>query len=438
MDKILNQISKNLKNRYIFALGSMALILLISQVILQINIYQQKEDGKFINLAGKQRMLSQRLVKKVLYHEYDKSVFPSIESELSEFSYNQEYLMNHASKSSFDMESLKNDFSKLQIELDCFLINCNGEKIQTIKNINNFSNTFLKNQNKYVNHLEYLNKEKVSFLSTIEYTLFSIGIFTLLLEFFLILKPSLNNLKETLLAHEEEQKAISKLYKKAEIADLSNSIFHEIKNNLSVIKFAIKKISKEEFRTDRLKKLVSNADISTKNLESLVLSANKVARENKTKEITNFNTFLDDYENIITDLMRTNNVKLNIERNTSELYVLMNTPEILQVLLNLSRNSIHAMENMSDKFINIKTTEDDDNIILAFQDKGPGIPDDVVDKMFDEYFTTKSSEQGTGLGMSISEKILKNHDSSINYATINGHTTFILKFPKVAKEEKVA
>ena len=438
MNKILNKLSINLKKRYILALSLMALILFVSQGFLQYSISNQREDGSLINIAGRQRMLSQKLVKNVLYYDYNKNIYPEIESSLNELTKAHKILINKDNYNlDFNIKKLDSSFKKLVSSVDCFLIRCTKNKNTMINNINTSSNDFLKIQNNYVKHLENILYKKVSFLSEIEYLFLIIGLFGLFLEFLFILKPSLSYIKETLLNHEVEQAEVRKLYKRAELGDLSNSIFHEIKNNLAVIKFAIFRLDKEELQHNKLNKLIKNSVKSINNLESLVLSANKIARENEIKENISIITVLEDYKNIMGDLLKSNNVKLKIDNNFNTL-ININSPQILQVLLNLTKNSIDAISSLEEKYINIKTTEDDASLILAFQDSGHGISDDISNSIFEPYFTTKGSEKGTGLGMSITKKILEDHGAQIHYEKINGHTTFILTFPKVQELTKVA
>ena len=70
---------KNLRRLYFFALWTIAVTIILSQVLVQYNLKQQLSDSKIINISGKQRMLSQKIVKEVLILHY---VFPSCRMNL--------------------------------------------------------------------------------------------------------------------------------------------------------------------------------------------------------------------------------------------------------------------------------------------------------------------------------------------------------------------
>ncbi|ETR72876.1 MAG: Response regulator receiver sensor signal transduction histidine kinase [Candidatus Magnetoglobus multicellularis str. Araruama] len=112
-----------------------------------------------------------------------------------------------------------------------------------------------------------------------------------------------------------------------------------------------------------------------------------------------------------------NQLKYNISVKTSyakELPpVLGNTHQIEQVLVNLIANAVHAMSESNSGALNITTTVDNNSIVVAIKDSGPGIPSDILDNIWDPFFTTKPEEKGTGLGLSICKEIITKHDGCI-------------------------
>ncbi|MBK7438564.1 MAG: HAMP domain-containing histidine kinase [Saprospiraceae bacterium] len=70
-------------------------------------------------------------------------------------------------------------------------------------------------------------------------------------------------------------------------------------------------------------------------------------------------------------------------------------------------------------------------IVISIKDNGPGIPEDIRDKIFQPFFTTKPTGQGTGLGLSLAYDIVtKGHGGSIECASVEGERTeFIITFP---------
>jgi two-component system, NtrC family, sensor kinase len=89
--------------------------------------------------------------------------------------------------------------------------------------------------------------------------------------------------------------------------------------------------------------------------------------------------------------------------------------QINQVFLNIISNAVHAMpERAEPNVITLRTAQDDSGMVrIEIQDNGSGIPRDVLPKIFDPFFTTKPIGQGTGMGLSISFKIIQEHGGKI-------------------------
>ncbi|MFO1427784.1 MAG: PAS domain S-box protein [Steroidobacteraceae bacterium] len=108
--------------------------------------------------------------------------------------------------------------------------------------------------------------------------------------------------------------------------------------------------------------------------------------------------------------------------------------QIQQILLNLIRNGIEALgaEPAAEREIVVSTTlGDDDTVIIAVRDNGPGVPASLVSRVFDPFCTTK--ETGTGLGLAISRTIAEAHQGKLTYEPNPPHgACFLLRLPCVA------
>jgi signal transduction histidine kinase len=105
-------------------------------------------------------------------------------------------------------------------------------------------------------------------------------------------------------------------------------------------------------------------------------------------------------------------------------------PQLLQqVFINIIHNAIQAMQG-GEKFIVGITPGQNHSIELSFKDEGPGIPDANLKNIFNPFFTTKKPEEGMGLGLTICEKIVKNHRGEIKVQSSQGKgTTFVIQLP---------
>ncbi len=96
--------------------------------------------------------------------------------------------------------------------------------------------------------------------------------------------------------------------------------------------------------------------------------------------------------------------------------------ELNQVWLNLLDNALDAMPISG--HLTVSARREGARVIVTFVDDGPGIPADVLPRIFDQFFTTKPSGQGTGLGLDIARQLVRQHDGEITVASVPGRTEF--------------
>jgi len=110
-----------------------------------------------------------------------------------------------------------------------------------------------------------------------------------------------------------------------------------------------------------------------------------------------------------------------------------NEISLTQVLLNLLNNSFDEVVNkpLKDRWIKIKTSTVKNKIWVEVIDSGHGIPPEIVDKLFNPFFTTKDIGKGTGLGLSISKALMEKMQGDISYHLVDGYTCFRLELAKV-------
>ena len=102
--------------------------------------------------------------------------------------------------------------------------------------------------------------------------------------------------------------------------------------------------------------------------------------------------------------------------------------QLNQVFMNILDNAAFAIKEKGDVWIRLKN--EGDHIQLEFEDNGCGMEEKVAHKVFDPFFTTKPVGQGTGLGMAISYKVIKNHKGNITISSQEGKgTKFTITLP---------
>ncbi|GBD91427.1 sensor protein ZraS [bacterium BMS3Abin04] len=129
-------------------------------------------------------------------------------------------------------------------------------------------------------------------------------------------------------------------------------------------------------------------------------------------------------------MMDEKNIKMEISHGyQGEVYWDQN--QIQQVMMNLIQNSIDAIK--SDGEIRIATEYVNDEIIISVSDNGEGIAEDKLNKIFNLYYTTKA--KGTGIGLSLVQKIIYEHGGLVNLESEkNAGTKIMIKLPKRYKD----
>jgi CheY-like chemotaxis protein len=133
-------------------------------------------------------------------------------------------------------------------------------------------------------------------------------------------------------------------------------------------------------------------------------------------------------------------------------YIHGDPTQIYQVLMNLSTNAVHSMgdakgklsvtlasEMLDAQFCGAHGLESPGKYVkLVVEDTGPGIPDQIVDRIFEPYFTTKSAGEGTGLGLSVIYEIVRSHNGAITVDSQPGHgARFNIFFPAIEGQDKI-
>ena len=108
-----------------------------------------------------------------------------------------------------------------------------------------------------------------------------------------------------------------------------------------------------------------------------------------------------------------------------------NGSELNQIWTNLIDNAIGAMNSQSNgnKILAVRTVLEPDDVLVEFTDNGPGIPPEIRDRIFEPFFTTKPVGEGTGLGLDIVQRIVRNHQGDIRVSSRPGETSFQVRLP---------
>ena len=136
-------------------------------------------------------------------------------------------------------------------------------------------------------------------------------------------------------------------------------------------------------------------------------------------------------------MLRASRISVNSQLSSSLPPVFGNPGKLQQVFMNLILNARDAMPRGGE--LTIATECENSSVHVEVSDNGVGIPPDHLNKIFDPYFTTKSSSRGTGLGLAVTYGIIREHSGKIQVESTEGHgTSFRLELPTPRKAVNVS
>jgi len=151
---------------------------------------------------------------------------------------------------------------------------------------------------------------------------------------------------------------------------------------------------------------------------------------NKSRDLVPLSAPVESALQIVQKSMETNGIEIIKEykaENSIELY----QNEVMQVILNLLKNSEYNFldKKIQDPIISIETFHQKQHPVISICDNGGGIPEDIIDKVFDPYFSTKDEKNGAGLGLYMSKKIIEDHhNATLTIKNSRDGVCFIIDF----------
>jgi len=225
--------------------------------------------------------------------------------------------------------------------------------------------------------------------------------------------------------------------KMASLGRVAAGIAHEIRNPLTGINsylFSLEDIcSAETIQSadiDMIKQITSRIQMAANKIETVVKRVLDFSKPSTPKMVKiDINTSLKEVIALSVATLKKDNMVLeeSLEEKLPQCYG--DAHLIGQVVLNLINNAANAMRNVTnEKRIRITSYKKQDTVNISVADSGPGVPLDLREKIFDPFFTTDAD--GSGIGLSISQRIVADHDGSIHVGTsILGGADFNVEIP---------
>ncbi|MEJ2506892.1 MAG: ATP-binding protein [Ignavibacteriaceae bacterium] len=234
--------------------------------------------------------------------------------------------------------------------------------------------------------------------------------------------------------HLEELQRLNRL---KTLGELTSQTAHEVNNHIAIIMARADYLNLESKNIPELAKYNEDLQVlidQTTKISEITGNILKYSRKKATelKEIDLIKT-IDEFVTVYTPLLLKKNIKLITNCNLRKATIVGDSIQINQILTNLVMNAVDAIGNKGK--IEFEIVENGTGkISLIINDDGPGISTNNLNEIFTPFFTTKSSQNNTGLGLYIVKKICENHSAEIRCESDRKRgTSFIISFNKIKK-----
>ncbi|MBU1138382.1 MAG: DUF3365 domain-containing protein [Proteobacteria bacterium] len=231
------------------------------------------------------------------------------------------------------------------------------------------------------------------------------------------------------------ERRIQQTQKLVAVGQLAAGVAHEINNPLGVILCYTDIIKENNRDNEEIIADITTIERHAGNCRRIVADLLDFARSKESridKQEASVNNTIKDVLAMLRPQFLKNQINLDCDLDPDLPTCFMDSRRMQQVFLNLIMNAEQAIGSQGN--ISISTRAESNTITVEIKDDGPGISKEMIDKIFDPFFSTKEPGQGTGLGLSVSYGIVREHDGEIKVqSTPNRGSRFTVTIP-VAEE----
>jgi PAS domain S-box-containing protein len=228
----------------------------------------------------------------------------------------------------------------------------------------------------------------------------------------------------------EELRAKERLLRSERLATVGRmaaQVAHEIRNPLSSIGLNAELLEDDLAHTEEGRRLLKAIQSEVDRLAAITEEYLRYARlpipQLRPLSLHGFLSSLCDFLRPETEARK---VQLRLQLSPGELELRADESQLRQALLNLIRNAFEALSEKG-TLVLLRASREEEFAEIAVTDDGPGIPEEVLPRIFEPFFSTKSG--GTGLGLALTQQLIEGHGGQLSVKTSPNGTTFLLRLP---------
>ena len=258
------------------------------------------------------------------------------------------------------------------------------------------------------------------------------------------LQDAVHTLEKSNTELEKAQEEIIRAEKLATVGRLSSGIAHEIGNPIGIIMGYLELLKKDDVLASDKQEYILRTEKELHRMDTVIRQLLDLSRPSDVDSGLIFiHEVIDDIANVLSVQPLMSDIELSLSLDATSDQVMADPNQLRQVFLNLAINATDAMTSglegkparleIISEFGNMLSTDNKQStkgIHIRFIDNGPGIPEAILDKIFDPFFSTKAPGKGTGLGLYVCFMIIDSMGGSIHAQSVEGQgTTMTISLP---------
>jgi signal transduction histidine kinase len=220
------------------------------------------------------------------------------------------------------------------------------------------------------------------------------------------------------------------------LGEMASGLAHELNNPMAIIsgrvQVILSKVKHDGIDVNFLKENLAKILDTILRVKRIVFSLKAISKNHSEDgDIKDYST-----NEVLDPLMALNHyrlffhgIELTIDNQYQNIIVRCSLSDLAQVVLHLLKNSVDAIKDSSDKWMRIELNKRDNFIQVLFIDSGNGIPNDIAERIFEPYFSTKHQNIGTGVGLAAARDMMRKQGGNLFYNAEHPNTCFVIELP---------